>query len=106
MKTNFAKALLALALVGAAGAASAHDRGWDRGDRGWDRGDRGWHHGWRDQHRDPWCHEHRAFHRHDGWHKHGWDRDWRYDGYGRSDYRRWNRWDDDSLTIIFRSGLN
>jgi hypothetical protein len=105
MNSKLTKALLALALVGAAGSAAAHDR-----DRGWDRDDyRRGHREWRHD-RDPWCHEHRAFHRHftpPGHRKHSkWDYEWRRDGWSRSDYYRpYRRWDDDSLTIIFRSDL-
>ena len=103
MNAKLTKTLLALALIGAAGTAAAHERDWDRHDHR--HGHREWRHD-----RDPWCHEHRAFHRHfvppGHWKHRYWDNDWRRDGYGRSEYYRpYRHWDDDSLTIIFRSDL-
>jgi hypothetical protein len=101
MNAKLTKSMLALLLVCTAGTAAAHDRDRDRGGR--DHGPRyheRWHGG------DPWCHEHRVYHRHvvpwhDAW-KERWHRDW----HERSGYRGPGAYGaDDSLTIIFRTDL-
>lgn len=105
MNAKLTKALIGLALVGIAGTAAAHDRDRERErhhHHAWERD--GWHG------RDPWCHEHRAFHRHfippGHWKDRYWDDGWHRDGWRASEfYGPYRRYGDDSLTIILRSDL-
>lgn len=105
MNAKLSKMLLALALIGVAGSAAAHGGDDRRGGRHDHGRDDGWRKEWRHHDRDPWCREHRAYHRH-------WDvRRWAHDSYHRRDrvrggYRSeyWGPYDryNDDVTIIFR----
>lgn len=104
MNGKLTKALIALALIGTAGVAAAHDRD---DDRGWDRRDhgrhRGWHQEYRGHDRSPWCHEHRMYHRHVHAGSIIRDNYYRRHGNYRSEY--FGPYDRDDITIILRGDL-